>query len=177
MSMNITSSVAALFVVLSCAACGGNTLDGGSVGDRSSPIAAGQPDAATSTGEISPERVAAAKAACDGPHGPIDPTPTFADVQPRLIGAWYLCSEPNVYYLTKNIEFAADGTYYVLADDGAGGLKRVYGLDAQGSWPPPAGNEHTLWLAPGLYPDFEKDPRRLRLTVATSGFQNWYVPL
>jgi hypothetical protein len=175
MSMNITSSLCVLFAVVSCAACGGNTLDGGSVGDRASPIAAGQPDAATSTGEISPARVAAAKAACDAAHGPADPTPTFADVEPRLIGAWYLCSEPNVYHLTKNIEFAADGKYYVLEDDGGGGLKRTYGLDGEGTWTP--SSPDTLWLEPGLFPEFEKDPRRLRLTVATSGFENWYVPL
>lgn len=172
--MNITaSSILVLGLFGSLAACGGNTLEGGSA-NTASPVEAETSEPGT-PGELSAARVEAARVACDAPHGPIDPTSTATETKERLVGAWYLCSEPNVYYLTKSIEFRADGTFVVLADDGAGGLKRAQGLGSEGEWAPQDGSP---WITPGpMLPEFEKAPRRLRITVATSGFQNWFVPL
>ncbi|HVH47811.1 MAG TPA: hypothetical protein VM925_35995, partial [Labilithrix sp.] len=169
MSMNITSSsVLIVGFLLSSAGCGGNTLDGGS-SETASSIEM------ESTGEFTPARVAAAKAACNAEHGPVDPSPTHADVEQRIVGAWYLCSEPNEYYLTKSLEFKADGTLVVLEPDGAGGLKRAQGLGKEASWK--LTDELSNWTESGMWPEFETAPRRLRTTIGTWGFQNWYVPL
>jgi hypothetical protein len=133
-----------------------------------------EPDANVLPTSFSSDTVAAAAVTCDAPHGVID-TPAHADIEARVVGAWYLCSPPNVFFLSKPIEFNADHTYAVLLPDDAGGLTASVGLDQQGKW---SLDDTADYIEPGpMLPEFEKQPLRMRLTVATSGFRNWYVPL
>jgi hypothetical protein len=123
----------------------------------------------------SPAEVAAAQVACAADHGPIDPATTVAEIGVRLAGGWWLCSEPNVFLLTEPLAFTTDGRWYRLKPTEDGGLVREQGIDHEGTYKI---DPQTLWIDPGPFQaKFETSPRRFQMTVATSGFKNWYVPL
>jgi hypothetical protein len=72
---------------------------------------------------------------CDVADGPLHQYTTQAELNELIVGRWVHCSGPNLMgSLEQGIEFALDGTYYVLVDDGEGGLTRESGFDGQGTW-------------------------------------------
>jgi hypothetical protein len=74
-------------------------------------------------------------AECAIPDGPLHDYSTQAELNALIVGKWAHCSGPNLMgSIERGIEFVAGGTYYVLVDDGEGGLTREPGFDGQGTW-------------------------------------------
>lgn len=62
-------------------------------------------------------------------------TPTETVFRSQLIGRWKLCTTTSVFGTVEDgLEIAADGRWYKLYADGAGGLKRGSGFDHEGRW-------------------------------------------
>jgi hypothetical protein len=160
---------------------------GQAVAPISVPVSHGSPyDAAVAAG---------AKAACAGPHGPLDPFTTVGDVKGRLVGSWFFCSTTDTqgYDKMTSIEFAPDGHWYLLEDDGHGGLVRGQGIDHEGTYDV-SDDSNSAWAdasadapsqgfvgrmdGPGMIPDFvqfEAGPRRMKISVGTAGWDEWFV--
>jgi hypothetical protein len=174
-----SSFVALLAPAIVLAGCSGKTtLDVGSNHAASTaptiPVAHPPPyDAAT---------VAAAKAACDAPHGPIDPATTASETKARLEGAWFACSSSQPeFYPPTSIELLADGHWYDLEPDANGGLTRSQGIDHEGTYS--AGDPSFSADPTGLtgpyqaFSQFESGPRRMKLEVVTAGTELWFIYL
>lgn len=85
-------------------------------------------------------------APCPDPGEPYVPS-SAADLEELIVGTWIRCGEGALLPTglggdDVGIEFAADGTFHRLYDDGA--LVRAEGLEQQGRWT-------TLFETPGLY--------------------------
>jgi hypothetical protein len=119
--------------------------------------------------------VSAATAICATPEGPADVPVSGADLAAKLLGGWLHCD--NEGYAWRGMQLLPDGTFSVLEDDGAGGLRAVGGFSASGSWSlsgydsqlQPSNGPGTLWYL-DLYcgecaasgsPVIERDPKRL----------------
>ena len=159
--MKILSSILLVLV----AACGGTTLDGGSTTSTAITIP-GAP------GSVTAAQVAAAKLACEAPHGPADRAEAEG-IAERIVGAWYLCSGPNEFDFTSSLEFTAAGEMFLLVDDGNGGLGRRAGLDHQYAWS--LNGKNAIFPGP-MIPEFESAPRRMRIGMV-GPYKNWYVPI
>jgi hypothetical protein len=120
--------------------------------------------------------VAAARARCSEPHGPVDPYKDGPDVAAKLFGSWVNCtviaSQAPYPKSWLAVEFAPDGTLVVLIDDGSGGVVGGLGVDSQGTWSLYTGDGYdapltTIYLgvdgvphAAAGEPQFETSPRR-----------------
>jgi hypothetical protein len=161
-----------LLVVLT-AACG-TGMDGeptpvGSVGGGPSPGDAGAPSASP----------------CAAPEGPLHDYTTAAELEALVLGKWLQCSGPRPPTLdgSRGVEFAADGRYFVLVDDGRGGLARGGGFTSEGRWDTSqaTGTVVFLWFHPtpssqfGDTPLFEDGPRRFAINPSHAGDLSIYV--
>jgi hypothetical protein len=137
----------ALALGLTCVACGGETgvrpgSDGGAgaTGTMTGASMAAAPPPKTS---FTAAEVQAALAQCDLPHGPAVVPETWGDFRALLVGAWLPCGDGDsgdpMQVLSQAIEFAADGTWFHLLSDGAGGLLRGQGVWNQGNYTFPTG--------------------------------------
>jgi hypothetical protein len=75
--------------------------------------------------------------ACPDRVDPVTPV-DLAEAEGLIVGTWIFCDEGSVFEPTSasevGVEFTDDGRFYRVADDGAGGLLRMEGLEQQGSW-------------------------------------------
>ncbi len=80
-----------------------------------------------------------------------------AEAEGLIVGTWIFCDEGFVFEPTSasevGVEFTGDGRFYRVADDGAGGLLRMEGLEQQGSWAVIEGMPGTVQLNMSLLGD------------------------
>jgi len=193
-----------LLMALALVGCGGKmdtagTSSGASSGGASGDSGAG-PDggsddelATTPWPDVAPftaAEVAAAKARCDLPEGPVEDVTQRIDVEKHVIGAWYHCGGYNYVFGPEGpaLQLLPDGTFATLETTADGGLVAKSGYDFTGTWKPynSAGSsvgEH--WYidfycgacagnANGI-PVFETSRRRMKGHLWSEG--NWLVPL
>jgi hypothetical protein len=114
---------------------------------------------------------------CAEPEGPIHNYNTAGELTALVVGQWVRCSGPDLLQSPQNggvgIEFDADGTYHVLASDGAGGVITENGFNYQGTWiaePPPDNAVLTLVPATGGRTDFdltfEDSPQKFAVNIS-----------
>ena len=73
--------------------------------------------------------------ACAAVENGIEPTPTERRFVELFVGIWSLCNTPSVFGSDDaGLEIAADGHWWKLADDLAGGLTRAEGWGNEGTW-------------------------------------------
>jgi len=122
---------------------------------------------------------------CAAPDGPRHDYATAAEVDVLVLGKWQQCSGPTPPTLenSRGIEFVADRRYFVLVDDGNGGLARGTGFSSQGEWGTDQVSEGDVFLdlfptpssAFGDTPLFEDSPRRFALNPSHAGAPSIYV--
>lgn len=189
-AMTPTGGPLPFVLLLAAAACGGQTA---SSSGYTSGVPAGLTEPDSAAPPFSADEVAATRAGCTAAHGPVNPYTSSLALGEKLVGAWLHCSpDPTLAPDWPGIEFTADGTVWVLIDDGSGGLVRGEGIDNQGTWDIRAYGTQENQVADGtpgatyyldIYgaqaagspvPAFETSPRRLDYEEATS---KWFVPL
>ncbi len=80
-------------------------------------------------------RATAYTANCGATQGPVQSFSTDSELTQLLVGPWVRCSGPALFDNEQiGFELGSDGTYHLLADDGAGGADALYGFDVQGTW-------------------------------------------
>jgi hypothetical protein len=175
------------------AGCTGHMVDVGESADSSgaTPSTSGQTaDATVVSATFTALDVQAAVAACNGPHGSVDPTMTRQDVQDRVVGAWWECSTSDSAGNGNDpasAVYGPDGSWRRLDPDGNGGLVEGHGLEDESTYrvafgddaSPSCANNNCLLYLQGpadngseLGVAFEASPRWMWL-----GGQYWYVPL
>jgi hypothetical protein len=161
-----------LFVIL-VAACGtGVDTDPETSGNRGSGSGSGDGSASTS-------------GPCAAPDGPRHDYTTASELDVLILGKWRQCSGPTPPTLenSRGIEFDADGRYFVLVEDGKGGLARGTGFSSEGKWDTTQATETEVLfsLRPtpstsfGDPPLFEDDPRRFAFDPSHAGASSVYV--
>jgi len=125
----------ALLVLSACG--GGLSTEADSVDGSPSGTASGPPGPSYEPTSFTAAEVAAARAACSAPHGPVFTPTTYAEYASHFVGSWYLCSEKGpdagvADFPAASVVFTADGTAQFLGDDGQGGLVAIPGLADQG---------------------------------------------
>jgi len=146
------SSTGFLAVVVTTAACG--------TGVDSAPQRLGDPQEIGSPGD---------NGFCQQAAGPRHDWSTLDELKQLMVGRWVQCSEHTftAWQRGLGIEITPDGNYFLLVDDGHGGLVRGGGFLNEGTWDatevagaPPFVN---LWSTPtslfGGTPVFGDNPR------------------
>lgn len=141
----------------------------------------------TQPGETSnPETVTTppVPASCSQPEGPLHAYSTVSEFNALAIGRWVRCSGPKIIQSEQaGIEFDADGSYFVLADDGHGGVTKLTGFGNQGMWD---GSQETATTVQwNIHPMpnagtggaalFEDNPRRFSMETVTNHDVSIYV--
>jgi hypothetical protein len=97
-----------------------------------------------------------------------------ADLSRQLVGRWLWCGETSLDPNAVGIEFAADGRFYLLRDQGDGTCVRSIGFERAGSWSTDDISEQNTpgtyqvvmrWDgggSGGIIPAFSGQPRKLR---------------
>jgi len=120
---------------------------------------------------------------CADPEGPLHPYTKAADVDAMFVGKWVHCSGPTFLMNgDEAFEFTADGTYYVLQDNGTN-LVRKTGFGNQGTWDTYQETEKSVQLSyhptpnsgNGGAPQFEDDPRRVAIELFERDVSSIYV--
>jgi hypothetical protein len=115
---------------------------------------------------------------CNAADGPIHPYTQASEVQTLVVGRWIRCSGTGIFgSMALGIEFDADGTYFMLGDDGHGGAVKLMGFDAQGTWDvtqeTPTTAQLNIHSAPnagnGGAAQFEDAPRKFALDLDPTG--------
>jgi hypothetical protein len=96
-----------------------------------------------------------------------------SEFNPLATGAWIHCTGPTIFQNeTIGLEFDADGTYHLLADNGAGGFSELNGFNNQGTWDGSQEGNSVQWnIHPtpnsglGGTAEFEQEPRRFSMYV------------
>jgi hypothetical protein len=141
---------------------------------------------------FSAQEVAAARAQCDAPHGPVDPYSTVSELTSRLSGSWLECFTPQATYA---IEYLSDVSpvpcghpekcfsagYYGLTWDplasngGPHGLSRgameTMRIVDEGAPTGPGATPFVVTADTEFSPTFEQSPRRLQKGT------RWWVAL
>ncbi|HEY1812221.1 MAG TPA: hypothetical protein VGG74_07675 [Kofleriaceae bacterium] len=90
----------------------------------------------TNDDQVDPiDRATSYAANCDAAQGAVQSFATDSELTQLLVGPWIRCSGPALFD-NEQLGFAlgSDGTYHLLADDGAGGADVLDGFDVQGTW-------------------------------------------
>ncbi len=130
-------------------------------------------------------------AECAAAHGTPDPYSDATGLAARLTGRWFCCDYgkgPDLYQRNQGIELdltssaPVSGTWSALAVASDGTATPLTGPDDHGTWAPQAqGTYVDVTAASGGDTisafDFETNPRRMHVVVATEGADSWFVPL
>lgn len=127
--------------------------------------------------DTNPDPDPAVSASCTLPEGPQHAYSTVSDFNALATGAWVRCAGPKIFPNEQaGIEFDADGTYSLLADDGHGGFTKLTGFGNQGTWD--GSQESATWVQWNIHatpssgtggtPTFEDSPRRFAMETVTN---------
>src|SRR5580704_17730809 len=135
---------------------------------------------ATNDAQTDPIDSAAAYAAnCAAALGPVQAFATDGELMQLLVGEWIRCSGPALFDNEQiGFELGADGTYRLLADDGAGGAGALDGFDVQGTWDVAEGIlvfQMTSNVSESGGVTLEAAPRKLDAQFGYSGMDSIYA--
>jgi len=170
---NRSIGATAIVIAIALTACGGQTDPGGQ----------GQGPLSTTP---SPESGGAE--ACSASPLSIVQYETSTELDDLMLRQWRRCGSVQARGEDVGVEFAGDGHWYALTQDGAGNVVRRQGIDFGGTWQYfPAGSNDPISGMPGGRPFlgldgvitdppiFTDDPRQMRIQFTP--VQSRYVPL
>jgi hypothetical protein len=112
-------------------------------------------------------------AGCDGATGTLHFLTSATDARDLTLGSWRQCGGTRIRGVNEaGFEFTQDGVFYLLRNDGRGGLVRATGFDSQGTWGTFANYADDKLIYTSLHATawgnffevaFEDNPRRMQL--------------
>lgn len=170
--MRLEIRILAVAVVTAACGTGVNSVpesthnpDGGSPPSADSSTHSGNPTGSDSGSPSSN--------ACPESPGPRHAWSTGDELEQLIVGRWVQCSQETVVVVARSqgLDITADGLYFLLFDDGQGGLTRRSGFENEGTWnvsgPTDTQPFLALWPTPNTEflgpPMFEDGPRRFAL--------------